>query len=326
MMSKDLILVTAYCPTSEKKEVLHDFLKSLQKFREEYDILVSSHSPLDTWFFSYFDYFYFDKNNELLTDIEYRQNAWFKPWDNYVIWSSYTEIGNTHKAVWDLTIPAVNIANGLNYGKIHMFEYDSQINSDRELKENSQLLDKYDYVIYGNENTHQLVGGFISFNVNGVINEHKVLNKTMYEEFYFDKYPKVPENITFELIKNQRSFIKKDHTKLKDNGLEISKVRGNFFDWNVPFYDESDRRLKFIARNLSNKSYGIKIIDNEKFHNLGEIETNTWKIVDLIDFDKIKKLVVFRDDVKVLDLDFETEEYKNRFIKYNSVLTNDSLI
>ena len=42
-MNKDLILITAYCPNKEKKEILFDFLKQLQKFRDKYDILVSSH-------------------------------------------------------------------------------------------------------------------------------------------------------------------------------------------------------------------------------------------------------------------------------------------
>jgi hypothetical protein len=55
-MNKELILITTYCPNKEKKEILFDFLKQLQKFRDKYDILVSSHTPLDTHFFDYFDY------------------------------------------------------------------------------------------------------------------------------------------------------------------------------------------------------------------------------------------------------------------------------
>ena len=105
-MNKDLILITAYCPNKEKKEILFDFLKQLQKFRDKYDILVSSHTPLDTHFFDYFDYFYYDKNNVILTDIEYRQNGWFSPFDDYVIWSTYLGGGNTIKAILDLIIPS----------------------------------------------------------------------------------------------------------------------------------------------------------------------------------------------------------------------------
>ena len=112
-MNKDLILITAYCPNKEKKEILFDFLKQLQKFRDKYDVLVSSHTPLDIHFFDYFDYFYYDRNNVILTDLEYRQNGFFCPFDNYVIWSSYIGSGNTIKAILDLLIPSIAISEKL---------------------------------------------------------------------------------------------------------------------------------------------------------------------------------------------------------------------
>ena len=72
-MSKELILIVAYCPNKERKEILFDFLKQLQMFRCSYDILVASHTPLDVNFFEYFDYFYYDKNNVILTDIDFKK-------------------------------------------------------------------------------------------------------------------------------------------------------------------------------------------------------------------------------------------------------------
>jgi hypothetical protein len=86
-MNKELILIPSYCPDKKRKEIFFAFLKQLQNFRDKYDILVASHTPLDTHFFDYFDYFYYDKNNVILTNIEYRQNGFFCPFDNYVILS-----------------------------------------------------------------------------------------------------------------------------------------------------------------------------------------------------------------------------------------------
>src|SRR6056300_1578465 len=130
---KDLILITSYCPNTERKEKLFEFLKSLQKFRDKYDIFLASHLPIDNFYFNYIDYFYYDKNNVILEDIEYRQNAWFSPWDDYVIWSSYTSIGNTISAIWDMIIPSISMAKSLNYEKIHCFEYDSLITDIKEI-------------------------------------------------------------------------------------------------------------------------------------------------------------------------------------------------
>jgi hypothetical protein len=325
MKDKELILILSYCPTKEKKETLHEFLKSLQVYRNKYSILLASHTPLDSWFFDYFDYFYFDKNNELLTDIEYRQNAWFCPWDNYVIWSSYIEVGNTLGAIWDMLIPSLSIAKNLKYQKIHYFEYDSVLEQDSELIENSKLLDTYDYVLYGNKKTHKLVGALLSFKTDKIINEWYESDKKILENLFYDKYPKVPENIIFDLINQQRTHIKKDVNKLKENGIIINKVRGNPFDWNVPFYDDKDNKLKFLSRNLSNGPFNIKIITNGILHDLGVIGPNTWNIVDLINFNDVKDLIVLKNNNKILELNFDNDDYKKRFIKYNSVLTNESL-
>jgi len=325
MKNKDLILILAYCPTPEKKEVLYSFLVSIQKFRNNYDILVSSHSPLDPWFFSYFDYFYFDKNNELLTDIEYRQNGWFRPWDNYVIWSNYIEVGNTLWTILNMLVPSLSISRTLGYDKIHYFEYDTVLKDDLELRENSNLLEEYNYVIYGNETTHKLVGAFLSFRSDGIIESWKKLDLEIMKSLFYDKYPKVPENIIFDEINLKGSYIKKDPNLLEERGVILNKVRGNPYSWNVPFYDGDNNRLKFVSKNNTQDSYKIRVIANDVLYNLGEISPNSWKIVDLVDFGDIKKLIVFKDDLKTLDLDFEDDDYKNRFIKYNSALTNDSL-
>lgn len=325
MKKKELILVTTYCPTKEKKETLLKLLKSLEKYRDKYSILVTSHTTIDSFFFNYFDYFYYDKNNEILTDIEYRQNGWFIPFKDYVIWSSYINIGNSLKAIWDLLIPSISIAKSCNYEKIHHIEYDSEIIDDFELIENSKLLDDYDYIIYNSENTHKLVGAFFSFKTNSVIDEHLINTPSTYEKLFFDSYPKVPENVFFELIKNQRKYYSKDFNLLINNGIILNKVNSPI-SWNVPFYDEKDKKLKFISHNKSNIDFEIKVIIDGRLCNIGLVKCNHWKIIELDNnFINVKNLVVFKDNIKILEIDFTVKGYKERFIKYNSVLNLKSL-
>lgn len=325
-MNKDLILITAYCPNKEKKEILFDFLKQLQKFRDKYDILVSSHTPLDTHFFDYFDYFYYDKNNVILTDIEYRQNGFFCPFDNYVIWSSYIGSGNTIKAILDLIIPSIAIAKNLKYKKIHFFEYDTKIIDDTELIENSKLLDEYDYVIYNAEDTHKIAGGFLSFKTNFVVDEWKENNKETLKKSYFDVYPKVPENILFNQIKNQRKFISKNYHNLKLNGIEINIFNENRSNWNVPFFDPEDKNLKFVTFNNTNSEYDIKVIVNNKIHNLGIIKPTNWKIISLLEnFYDVEHVIVLKNNENILYLEFNDLNFKNKFEYYNSALNNSSL-
>lgn len=326
MKKKELILVTAYCPTKEKKEVLLNFLKSVQPFRNQYSILLASHSSLDPLFFDYFDYFYFDKNNIVLQDIEYRQNAWFLPFGDYVIWSSYAEFGNTLKAVTDMIVPSISIAKTLNYEIIHMFEYDSVIHGVTELEENSRLLETYDYILYGGGSSHKMAGPS-AFKTDRVIDEWKSKKDEMYEELFFDVYPKIPENVIYELIEKQRSFLLKDPEVLKKNGIETAKVKGNSIDWNVPFYDPKDDILKFFSFNHSSSPFEIKIIANGRLIDLGVVKTNNWKIENISGFSNFNgSLLVFKNNVKILDLDFQDEDYRRRFVKYNYVNYGDPVI
>jgi len=317
---KDLILITSYCPDSEKKEMLFEFLKSLQKFRNEYDIFLSSHLPIDNFYFNYVDYFYYDKNNTILDDIEYRQNSWFSPENNYIIWSSYTHIGNTISAIWDMIIPSISMAKSLNYRKIHYVEYDSLVTDLKEIKENSDLLEDNDYVIYSNPNGLKMIGALMSFRVDGIIKEWEKKDEEEFKKLYIGKYPKFPENIMFNLIEGQRKYVKKDINNVTKNGLTISRINTNREYWNVPFFDPNDSKLKFLSRNMSNKEFNVKIFVNDNFINIGNVKPNSWKIVDILNnFYDTKKILVLVDNIKTLELNFKDEKDKNVFITFNSV-------
>ena len=297
-MNKELILVLTYCPDKKRKEI----------------------------FFDYFDYFYYDKNNIILTDIEYRQNGFFCPFDNYVIWSSYIGSGNTIKAILDLLIPSISIAKNLKYEKIHFFEYDTKIVNNTELVENSKLLDEYDYVIYNAEDTHKIAGVYLSFKTNFVVDEWKENNEETLKKAYFGVYPKTPENILYNQIKNQRKFIEKNYHELKLNGIEINIVHENRSNWNVPFFDPKDSNLKFVSFNNTNSEYDVKVIVNNKLHNLGIIKPKNWKIISLLEnFYDVEYVTVLKNNEKILHLEFNNLDFKNKFEYYNSALNSSSI-
>lgn len=325
---KELILILSYCPTKEKKETLLELLKDLQSHRNSYSILLASHTALDPMFMEYVDHYFFELKNNVLTDIEYRQNSWFAPKDDYVIWSSYTEIGNTLGPIWDMLVPSISIAKSFGYKKIHYFEYDTRITNISELKDNSELLNTSDYVIYGTESSHKLYGSFLSFNVDRIIDEWKLPGESILPQLFFGKYPKVPENVIYDLIASQRTYIKKSHENLSEKGIHLGLKRGGKVIWEVPFYEPSTDRLMFISYNINSENYSTKIIinDNQMF-SIEPLMDNHWQILELSKkIDDVETLKVFRNDIKYLDLDFRIPEYLDKFKYYNSVLDNKSLL
>jgi hypothetical protein len=66
---KDLISVFAYCPDNRRKKILQDLLNQLQPIRDRFEIMVVAHSSISDISLSLVDYFYYDSNNELISDL-----------------------------------------------------------------------------------------------------------------------------------------------------------------------------------------------------------------------------------------------------------------
>ena len=67
---KDLFLITAYTPDDERKDLLRNFVSSID--RELFDVMVVSHSSIPEDVINKINYFIYDSSNILLTDVEYK--------------------------------------------------------------------------------------------------------------------------------------------------------------------------------------------------------------------------------------------------------------
>lgn len=318
-MKKDLILITAYCNTTQKKETLYNFLKSIQKYRDKYDVLLASHLPIDVIYYDYFDFCYYDSDNKLLTDFDFLHTSWYRNNDK-TIWSQLVRPVNTLNSIWSLISGAMGIAKNLGYEKIHNFEYDTLIYNSYEIDENSKLLDEYDYVIYEvDSELHKMLGGFQSFTVNGAIDEWKLNSYTNMIKLFKGNYPKVPEKIAYDIITNNKKVYKKHESILKKNGIDTSKIIGVEYVWNVPFFE--DGKLKFITHNPTNKIYNIKVIVNNKLCDIGDVLPKHWRMETLLDnFYEVKSVLVLKNDEKVLDIKFKNDYDRETFKEFNKVL------
>ena len=148
---KDLILIGAHCPDDEREKLLNECIDSLQRCRNEYDILICSHTEIPSYISKKVDYVFYDKTNDLITDLKYLNQPWFSPIDGMTILSTYIGQNSTYLAVYRLVTAGLGFAKMFKYKKVHYIEYDTIMNDLSELYDNSKLLDECDNVVIQKE-------------------------------------------------------------------------------------------------------------------------------------------------------------------------------
>jgi len=144
----EIVLIHAYLSDKERKAVCHKFIKQFKSFG--YDVIITTHLPLDKDTQELVDYAIYDKDNILLDDPEYKGyliHYAYAPNDDggeatplFNIASKEFFKSNTIFAVLRLLLAGVAYAKLLNKKVIHLFDYDGFLPFDNELIENSDLI------------------------------------------------------------------------------------------------------------------------------------------------------------------------------------------
>ena len=160
-MKKDLVLVTAHCPTEEKRKILLDLIKGMQSIRKDFDLMVISHTPLSGDVQESVDWAIYDRDNELLKDWRHQNQPWFSPFEGMTIQSIFFGNGNTYLALHKQLITGYALAKSLGYEKVQCIEYDAYFCDFSEFYENSKILEEYDAILYDGERSLQYgIGNF----------------------------------------------------------------------------------------------------------------------------------------------------------------------
>lgn len=306
---KDLICITAHCPTEEKRKILSNLVRSLQPTRDQFDLLVVSHTPVTFDVQENVDWVIFDKDNELLTDWKYQNQPWFSPHDGKHIQSIFFGVGNTYLTLHKQLITGYGHARTFGYEKVHFIEYDAYFEDHSEFYDNSRILDEYDAVLYTKKD--QLFEINLQF---GIGNFHSVKISTLSERaFRYNRYEilkeleesseKTTEKRTQVLYsENGNKIFLKDHNVISQNGNILRIIdfhKGDFeMQWAVPFYDHKTDNIDFIVWNdASEKPCNIIVIVNNnkilKFENLKKFE---WSINTLGKPQEISNIKILIND------------------------------
>jgi len=319
---KDLIMISSYCNTKEKEDVLRNLVQQIIEHKDFFDLMIVSHSVIPADIADKCDLVLYDKKNELLYDWDLRCKPWFNPGDTRQIMSIFTGFFNTHLAIWRMLILGNSVAKNIGYSKLHHIEYDCDINDFSELKNNSKLLDEYDCVTYTkSKNTVDpiLFGTYQAYRLDTLNKVLLELNEDYLKSKIRKSEDKSPEAMLYNLLHNGKKGFVKSKKLLDTNennfGLTHSNLSYNHTAWCLPYYDTLTKKLSFIIWNVEegNGPINVKVIYNDdKIFNFGEILPQHWVMNDIDDFDNAKKMVVILNDKirNIFDFEKDGESFK----------------
>jgi len=331
---KDLICITAHCPTEEKRKILYNLVSSLQTIREDFDLIVISHTPVTFDVQENVDWVIFDKDNEILKDWKYQNHPWFSPEKGKLIQSIFFGIGNTYLTLHKQLITGYAHAKAFGYKKVHFIEYDAYFEDHTEFYDNSKMLEEYDAVLYtkkdgfGEVNLQYGIGNFHSIKIDSLSKRAFTYKKEEILNELENAPAKTTEKRTEDLyLENGNKVLFKDHNLITKNGNILRIIdfhKGEFeMQWAVPYYDPKKDTIDFVFWNdASDEPCDIVVIvNNERIIKVEKLHKFTWRIETLGKTNEVKNIkIIINDKLKnSINID-ETniEEFKiNNFMTYD---------
>ena len=304
---KDLILVTAYCPDNNRLEKVRVLINQLYNFKDEFDIMLVSHTPIPVDIQNKVNIYLFDEKNPMLTDPDLVNRPWFDPDGGGEILSGVITGSNTHLAIHRMLIFSFSLAKNIGYKKVHYIEYDCEIINIDEFKDNSKLLDKYSSIYYIEEDKGVetiLFGSTQSFNIDKLPISLLKYNEGEIKNVIRNAYSKSTEVITQQIIHDSGNYISKPSEVLyeKGNKFATSNDDEGFNPWGVPYIDLNDAKYKFIVWNTTKDSVDYKVIVNDKkVININNVKKGAWVIRNLGKESDIFKIIIIEND-KIRDV------------------------
>jgi len=319
---KDLIMISSYCNTKEKEDVLRNLVLQINFHKDIFDIMIVSHTVVPSDISSKCDLVLYDKKNELLYDWDLRCKPWFNPGNTRQIMSIFTGYFNTHLAIWRMLILGNSVAKNIGYKKVHHIEYDTNINDFAEIIDNSKLLEEYDCVTYTKTKDTVdpiLFGSYQAYRLDNLSDDLLFLDEGKLKNKIREIEDKLPEAMLYNVLHNGKKGISKLKNLLDLNGnkfgLTHTDLSTKHTAWCLPYYDKLTKKLGFVVWNMENNNgtINVKLIYNDdKIINIGNVENQHWRLLDIDDYQNAKKLVVVHNDNirNIFDFEKDGESFK----------------
>lgn len=313
-MNKDLIFVTAYCPTQEQIDRLSECIDSLPN--TEFDIALISHShvPLDIQ--KKCQYYIYDHLNDLSDDVELKHFECHHS-NNHLLKSKLLKKTPFYGfSIYRMFSAISKLAENYGYERIYHVEYDYVIKDKSIFTNHKNFLQKFDSVFYKiDEDNEMILGGLKSFNVNKLPELFKNYNKEKMTKIMKEQNLIPLELFTKKIFFDAGNVLFISKSVIKER-VEVKKFTSQELNW-CYCYNESDDNLYLFYLNIINDSELIGVKADDFYRELN-LRKDKYYIQALGNINEINKLSLFRDKTIVSEIDI-TEEFKQKIKKYSII-------
>ena len=314
---KDLIFITAYCPTEEQERALERCVDSVLRCEKHVALISHTHIPIHIQ--KKCHYYVYDYNNEVSDDYNLLGSQSFY-FNNNRIQSRFFNKYFYGFAIYRMFSIASQIAINFGYENIHQIEYDCVLLDNELINENNKLLQEYDSVVYTNNGKEDgfLFGSFKSFRVSSLPDKFKNYDKDFIQEEMEITDPKQLEPITKKLFINSgKVFFRNEPSE--DKFKRGDRVLNRNLHYTL-YYNSLDKTLNIFYNSIIDSSEDIVIIVNKtRVINL-TTKPYHWHIRPLGVFDEINHVRVDNSQKVIYDKTFDNE-FREIF-KIKSYITN----
>ena len=257
----------------------------------------------------------------MLTDLKSKYNLFFSN-DNFKITTTEGKKYNHGYTVLRLLLIGLKSAKSLNYQKVHLVEYDSEIKCVQEFKKNSVLLDEHSIIWYQWE-TFAFPTTPVSYNLLKLPNLFFEITKEKLLNFFNGEKTNMCEQYHMELINQCDNVLKKKVENLKDVGIELNLNSDVVkYEWNVPVYNHETKKMIFFSwGQTETEDMEIKLVVNHVQISSFIVKPGTWIIREIDCIENIKNiLIIVNNQIRnYLDFNKIDKDYyinRNKFIQY----------
>jgi len=318
---RDLMVITAYCPTEEQEKMLEKCIDSILGLK--YHVALISHTHVPIHIQKKCNYYFYDYYNDISHDDELLYFVRYVINEKTTIRSKYFIKEFYGFAIYRMFSIASQIAINYGYDNIHHIEYDCVLKNTNLIDEHNGILKEYDAVLYtdtGDQNGF-ILGAFKSFKVDKLPNLFKNYDKDKMKDLMVNT-PLMPlETFTKDIFLRETKPFFKNTNDIKSNNdffQNESELRLKYF---TPYYDNKDDKFYLFYKNMGKDVHSLRIYVNDNKVINCSTEPNWWVIKELCESSKLKNLLILCDDKIIYNKKFNSEELE--ILKKNAYVINN---